>query len=359
MSVIFAILLFSVLIFVHELGHFTAAKLSGVQVNEFSMFMGPAIWKKQVGETLYAIRCIPIGGYCAMEGEDGGSDNPRSFDKAAWWKRLIILAAGAAMNFLIGVVLMVIVVLMVSVCLPGRQTAVPVIASFEDYATVNGENGLQAGDRIVEVDGEKLYSYSDFSMILSLNPGDVHDITVRRNGEKVVLKDFLLEKHEVTLENGSTGLRYGINFTLSTPNFWEKLGMAWNQSLDTVRLVRLSLQMLLGGKVGIKDMSGPVGIVSEMSKVAAASDSKVTALLNMLYFGGFIAINLAVMNLLPIPALDGGRIVCLLITVVVEAITKKKINPKYEGYLHGAGMILLLALMAIIMFKDVIFLFKR
>lgn len=359
MSVIFAILLFSVLIFVHELGHFTAAKLSGVQVNEFSMFMGPAIWKKQVGETLYTIRCIPIGGYCAMEGEDGGSDNPRSFDKAAWWKRLIILAAGAAMNFLIGVVLMVIVVLMVSVCLPGKQTAVPVIASFEDYATVNGENGLQAGDRIVEVDGEKLYSYSDFSMILSLNPGDVHDITVRRNGEKVVLKDFLLEKHEVTLENGSTGLRYGINFTLSTPNFWEKLGMAWNQSLDTVRMVRLSLQMLLGGKVGIKDMSGPVGIVSEMSKVAAASDSKVTALLNMLYFGGFIAINLAVMNLLPIPALDGGRIVCLLITVVVEAITKKKINPKYEGYLHGAGMILLLALMAIIMFKDVIFLFKR
>ena len=359
MSVIFAILLFSVLIFVHELGHFTAAKLSGVQVNEFSMFMGPAIWKKQVGETLYAIRCIPIGGYCAMEGEDGGSDNPRSFDKAAWWKRLIILAAGAAMNFLIGVVLMVIVVLMVSVCLPGRQTAVPVIAGFEDYATVNGENGLQAGDRIVEVDGEKLYSYSDFSMILSLNPGDVHDITVRRNGEKVVLKDFLLEKHEVTLENGSTGLRYGINFTLTTPNFWEKLGMAWNQSLDTVRMVRLSLQMLLGGKVGIKDMSSPVGIVSEMSKVAAASDSKVTALLNMLYFGGFIAINLAVMNLLPIPALDGGRIVCLLITVVVEAITKKKINPKYEGYLHGAGMILLLALMAIIMFKDVIFLFKR
>ena len=359
MSVIFAIFLFSVLIFVHELGHFTAAKLSGVQVNEFSMFMGPAIWKKQVGETLYAIRCIPIGGYCAMEGEDGGSDNPRSFDKAAWWKRLIILAAGAAMNFLIGVVLMVIVVLMVSVCLPGKQTAVPVIASFEDYATVNGENGLQAGDRIVEVDGEKLYSYSDFSMILSLNPGDVHDITVRRNGEKVVLKDFLLEKHEVTLENGSTGLRYGINFTLSTPNFWEKLGMAWNQSLDTVRMVRLSLQMLLGGKVGIKDMSGPVGIVSEMSKVAAASDSKVTALLNMLYFGGFIAINLAVMNLLPISALDGGRIVCLLITVVVEAITKKKINPKYEGYLHGAGMILLLALMAIIMFKDVIFLFKR
>ncbi len=347
MSVIFAIFLFSVLIFVHELGHFTAAKLSGVQVNEFSMFMGPALWKKQVGETLYAIRCIPIGGYCAMEGEDGGSDNPRSFDKAAWWKRLIILAAGAAMNFLTGVVLMVIV------CLPVKQTVVPVIASFEDYATVNGENGLQAGDCIVEVDGEKLYSYSDFSMILSLNPGDVHDITVRRNGEKVVLKDFLLEKHEVTLENGSTGLRYGMNFTLSTPNFWEKLGMAWNQSLDTVRMVRLSLQMLLGGKVGIKDMSGPVGIVSEMSKVAAASDSKVTALLNMLYFGGFIAINLAVMNLLPLPALDGGRIFFLFLNGLLFGLFRRKIDPKYEGYVHMAGLALLLTLSLAVTFSDV------
>jgi regulator of sigma E protease len=352
MSVIFAIFLFSVLIFVHELGHFTAAKLSGVQVNEFSMFMGPAIWKKQVGETLYAIRCIPIGGYCAMEGEDGGSDNPRSFDKAAWWKRLIILAAGAAMNFLIGVVLMVIV------CLPVKQTVVPVIASFEDYATVNGENGLQAGDRIVEVDGEKLYSYSDFSMILSLNPGDVHDITVRRNGEKVVLKDFLLEKHEVTLENGSTGLRYGINFTLSTPNFWEKLGMAWNQSLDTVRLVRLSLQMLLGGKVGIKDMSGPVGIVSEMSKVAAASDSKVTALLNMLYFGGFIAINLAVMNLLPLPALDGGRIFFLLVDAVSMALFKRKVPEKYQSAINTAGFVLLMGFMLLVTFQDVFKLVK-
>ena len=103
MSVLFAILIFSFLIFIHELGHFVAAKLSGVQVNEFSMFMGPAIFKKQIGETLYSIRCIPIGGYCAMEGEDGGSDNPRAFDKAAWWKRLIILVAGAAMNFVAGI----------------------------------------------------------------------------------------------------------------------------------------------------------------------------------------------------------------------------------------------------------------
>ena len=351
MSVLFAIILFSVLIFVHELGHFVAAKLSGVQVNEFSMFMGPAIWKKQVGETLYAIRCIPIGGYCAMEGEDGGSDNPRSFDKAAWWKRLIILVAGAAMNFVVGVLLMIVVYL------PVEQVVVPVIGSFEEFATVD-DYGLQAGDEIVEVDGEKIYVYSDFSLILGLNGGDVHDLVVERNGEKVTLHDFHMEKHEVVNEDGTTQMLFGMNFTLSELDLFGKLEYAWNQCMDTVRLVRLSLQMLLSGQAGLSDMSGPVGIVQQMSVVAEASETWVDALLNMLYFGAFIAINLAVMNLLPIPALDGGRVVGLLITTAVEGITKKKIDPKYEGYLHGAGMILLLGLMAVIMFKDIFYLFK-
>ena len=352
MSVLFAILLFSILIFVHELGHFVAAKLSGVQVNEFSMFMGPALWKKKVGETLYAIRLIPIGGYCAMEGEDGGSDNPRSFDKAAWWKRLIILAAGAAMNFIIGVLIMVMVYL------PVRRVVVPVINSFEEFSTVDGANGLQVGDRILEVDGEKLYVQSDFSLILTLNGGDVHDLVVERQGKKVLLDDFLMEKHEVTYEDGSTGMLYGMNFSVEELNFPGKLAYAWNNSLDTVRMVRLSLQMLFTGKAGFSDMSGPVGIVEQMSDVAQASETWLDALLNMLYFGGFIAINLAVMNLLPIPALDGGRIVGVVLTTAVEAITKKKINPKYEGYLHGAGMVLLLGLMAVIMFKDIIGLFN-
>ena len=352
MSVLFAILLFSFLIFIHELGHFAAAKLSGVQVNEFSMFMGPAIWKKQVGETLYAIRLIPIGGYCAMEGEDGGSDNPRSFDKAAWWKRFVILVAGAAMNFVAGVLLMI------AIYLPVKQVVVPVIDSFEEFSTVNGEFGLQEGDRILEVDGEKIYVQSDFSMILSLYPGDTHDLVVERDGRKVILDDLPMEKHEVVYEDGTTTMLYGMNFSVQTLSFGGKLQYAWNQSMDTVRLVRLSLQMLLTGQAGIRDMSGPVGIVQQMSTVAEASATTLDALLNMLYFGAFIAINLSVMNLLPIPALDGGRVVGLLITTAVEAVTKKKINPKYEGYLHGAGMVLLLGLMAVIMFKDIIFLFK-
>ena len=352
MSVLFAILLFSLLIFVHELGHFAAAKLSGVQVNEFSMFMGPLLWSKQIGETTYSLRLIPIGGFCAMEGEDGGSDNPRSFDKAAWWKRLIILVAGAAMNFLVGVLIMV------AIYLPVQQIIEPVIDSFESYSTINGADGLQVGDRIVELDGEKIYVQSDFSMLLQLNPGEVHDLVVERGGKMVALPNFRMETHTVTAQDGTTRELYGMNFTLQELTLSGKLKYAWNECVDTVRLVRLSLQMLVKGQVGLREVSGPVGIVQQMSVVADSSPTRFAALMNMLYFGAFIAINLAVMNLLPIPALDGGRVVGVLITGLVEAVTKKKINPKYEGYLHSAGMIALLGLMALIMFKDIFVLFK-
>lgn len=352
MTILFAIILFSFLIFIHELGHFAAAKLSGVQVNEFSLFMGPAIWKKQVGETLYAIRCIPIGGYCAMEGEEEDTDNPRSFQKAAWWKRLIILIAGAAMNFAAGVIIMM------AIYLPVKQVAVPVISAFESYATVNGAGGLQVGDEILSVDGEKIYVYADFSTILALNPGEYHDLVVKRDGKRVELPDFHLETHDISQEDGSVRKKLGMKFSVRELHGWQKLSYGWNQCVDVVRMVRLSLQMLIRGQAGISDMSGPVGIVSQMSQVAEASQTRRDALLNMLYFGAFIAINLAVMNLLPIPALDGGRVVGLLLTTAVEKLTHKRINPKYEGYLHGAGMILLLALMAVIMFKDIFTLFR-
>ena len=352
LSILFAILIFSFLIFIHEFGHFICAKLSGVQVNEFAMFMGPAIWKKQKGETLYSIRCIPIGGYCAMEGEDEETDNPRSFQKAAWWKRLIILLAGAFMNFVAGLLILCIIYA------PAEGFVTPVIDSFTDYCTVNGADGLQVGDRFVEVDGEKIYLSSDFSLILTLNGGDVHDIVVERNGQLVELKDFCLERHEVTNEDGTTSNLLGFSFSYADGNFGNTVSFVWNTAVSWVRTVRLSLQMLLSGQVGFADLSGPVGIVGQMTDVAAASDTVMDAVLNLLYFGAFIAVNLAVMNLLPLPALDGGRAVCLLITAAVEGITHKKLNPKYEGYLHAAGMVLLLILMAAILLKDVIFLFK-
>ena len=352
MSILFAIILFSFLVFIHELGHFVCAKMSGIQVNEFALFMGPAIFKKQVGETLYSIRCIPIGGYCAMEGEDEDSENPRSFQKAAWWKRLIVLVAGAAMNFVAGVLLFAVVYA------PTQKVILPVIDFFEEGCVLQSEEGLQPGDRLLKVDGERIYLASNFTTLLSLNSGDVHDILVERDGQKVLLDDFHLVKAEFPNEDGSTSLRYGFSFQVDSLDFFQKLGFIWDNVLDNVRMVRLSLQMLLRGQAGLMDMTGPVGIVQIMSETAAQSATTQDAIYNLLYLGGFIAINLAVMNLLPIPALDGGRVVCLLLTTAVEAVIRKKIDPKYEGYLHTAGMCLLLALMAVVMFKDIFVIFK-
>lgn len=352
MSIVFAILLFSLLIFVHELGHFIAAKLSGVQVNEFAMFMGPALVKWGKGETQYSIRCIPIGGYCAMEGEDEDTDNPRSFQKAAWWKRLIILVAGSGMNFIAGLLIYL------ALFLPMEQVTVPEITQFEDCCIFNSEEGLQIGDEILSIDGEKVLVNNDISTLLTLKPTRNHTVVIRRGDVVMELRDLPMAHTHVD-EEGKEYLHYGFGFGRpQTATLGDKVKYTLNVARDDVRMVRLSLQMLLTGEAGFKDMGGPVLIVKTMSEVAEASGSGKAALLNMLSFGAFIAINLAVMNLLPIPALDGGRVVGLLLTTAIEAVTKKKIDPKYEGYIHGAGMILLLGLMAVIMFKDIFTIFK-
>jgi regulator of sigma E protease len=241
--------------------------------------------------------------------------------------------------------------------LPAQAEYVLQIEEFESFSTMD-DYGLRVGDEIIELDGEKMYVYNDFSMILSLNPGEKHEIVVLRDGEKVVFKDFIMETHPTLDEDGNEVQRYGVTFGTRELNLGGKLRLAWFTVVDWVRSVRLSLQMLISGQVGFSQMSGPVGIVNQMGEVAENSATWVDALLNMLYFGAFIAINLSVMNLLPIPALDGGRVVALLLTTGIEAVTKKKINPKYEGYIHAAGMILLLGLMALIMFKDIFTIFK-
>ena len=350
MYIVFAILIFSLLIFVHELGHFLAAKASGVQVNEFAIFMGPAIWKKQVGETLYSIRCIPMGGYCAMEGEDEDTDNPRCFHKAPWWKRMIILVAGSGMNLVIGLLILAIVMA------PAQAINVLEVQSFEEWSTLD-DGGLQVGDRIVELDGEKMYMYSNFSMILALNPGKYHDMVVERDGQRVELPNYLMETHPTIDEDGNEVQRYGVTFGYEELTFGGKIRTVFLTAIDWIRTVRLSLTMLFSGQAGFADVSGPVGIVGTMNDMAQSSPTVLDAIMNLLYFGAYLAVNLAVMNMLPIPALDGGRVFALVLTTAIEGITKKKIDPKYEGYIHGAGMILLLALMAIIMFKDIFAIF--
>ena len=348
MTILFPILLFSVLIFVHELGHFVTAKLSGVRVNEFSMFMGPAIWKKQKGETLYSIRCIPIGGYCAMEGEDEETDDPRSFQKAAWWKRIIILAAGSFMNLLAGFILVTIVNCFL-------HQAIPQVDYLRTGSTLAMDGGLQVGDTILEMDGKQVTGTMDFSAILQEDPDDTqYDVLVDRDGKEVLLENVTMIPQEFPAnEEGSAGVFYGVQWATKRLTFPQALKQSCTDCVEFVKLVGLSLKMLFSGDAKLSDMSGPVGIVAIMNETAQASDTALNAMLNLLYLGAFIAVNLAVMNMLPIPALDGGRIVCLLLTTVIEAVTRKKIDPKYEGYIHAVGMILLLGLMAVIMFKDI------
>lgn len=288
-----------------------------------------------------------------MEGEDEDTGNPHSFQRAAWWKRLIILAAGSFMNFVIGVVIVAIVLF----SQPRYATAQ--ITQIESWSTLASEGGLQAGDTIVGFDRKSIHIYEDFTLAtLMLSDGE-YDIVVKRGNEKLTLKDVPMVRQSVDDGNGGKIMLYGIEFAVrdTTPEsvFPRILPTAFNH----VKSVIVSLKMLLTGQAGLADMSGPVGIVQMMSETAEASDSAMSAFVNLLWFGGFIAINLAVMNLLPIPALDGGRIVGLLLTTAVEKITKRKPDPKYEGYIHGIGMILLLGLMAVILFKDIFVIFKR
>ena len=342
-----AILVFGVLIAVHELGHFMAAKACGVRVNEFSIGMGPALWKKQKGETQYSLRLFPVGGFCAMEGEEEDSDDPAALNNQGFWAKLLIFAAGAAMNFIAG--LLIILVLYAD----AQAFYVPVVAGFADGCPLESADGLQEGDRLLRIDGEKVYVYSDISLLMGLNKTGAFDLQIERNGEVITLRDFTMERREYIDQNGKTYTGYGLYFGAEEATLGRKLSYSWNNAMDFARLVRLSLQMLLTGQAGVKDLSGPVGIVSTMTQVGEQAATTRAAVENIAYLAALIAVNLAVMNLLPLPALDGGKIFFLVINAVSMQLFKKQIPAKYENYIHFAGLILLLALMAVITFSDV------
>ena len=249
--ILVALLVFGVLIAVHELGHFLAAKACGVKVNEFSIGMGPAIFKKQKGETLYALRCLPFGGFCAMEGEDETSEDPRALENQGFWAKLLIFAAGAAMNFLTG--------LLIILCLYGGAKAfvTPVIADFAQGCPLEGT--LLAGDKVTAIDGERIYVYSDVSLLLNLKQSGSHDLTVLRNGEKVELTNVPMELREYTDKNGNAYTGYGLTFSVKEAGIGDRISYSFANAIDFVRMVRLSLQMLVTGQAGVKDISGAGG----------------------------------------------------------------------------------------------------
>ncbi len=345
--VLAGILVFGALIAVHELGHFMAAKTCGVRVNEFSIGMGPAIFKKTKGDTTYSLRVLPIGGFCAMEGEEEDSEDPASLNNQGFWQKLYIFAAGAMMNFVAGLVIILVIYS------GAKAFYTPTITDFADNCPLQSETGLQVGDRLLSIDGEKVYVYSDVGLLLGRNTDGTFDLVVRRNGEKVHLKDFPMERRTYQDQSGREYVGFGLLFGVEEATFSSRIANSWVTAVDFVRLTRLSLQMLFTGEAGIRDMSGPVGVISAMSEVGEQAASSRAAFENILYFGAVIAVNLAVMNLLPIPALDGGKIFFLVVNQICLLLFKRKIPAKFENYIHAIGFVLLMALMAVVMFQDV------
>lgn len=322
------------MILVHEGGHFFAAKACGVRVLEFALGLGPKLIGRKIGETEYAIRLLPFGGMCAMEGEDEDSADPRAFTNAAPWKRLIILVSGVAMNFVMGLIILL--------CLfaPAKQIVVPVIDGFMEHYT--GGDAILPGDRILSIDGYRVLLSSDISAGFAAGDDADFDIKVIRDGKRLTVRHVHVEP-QLYEADGESAYYYGVYLRAEDATFGLKLDTACKESADLVRLVYRSLLQLFSGKVSLDDMAGPIGISATMSEVAQES------MASFWYLTALIAINLAVMNLLPIPALDGGRVVF----VLFEMITRHRPNRKAEAWIHGIGLLLLLALMAVIAFHDI------
>lgn len=346
--ILIAIILFGLLIAVHEFGHFITAKMLGVKVNEFAIGMGPRILHKTKGETEYSLRILPIGGFCAMEGEDEATDDPRSFECQAAWKKFIILAAGSFMNFVAGLLIILVLFSHTNVF------SAPVITGFMDGADHLAEGGLQEGDRFYRIDGHRIYFTGDVSLYLG-RAGDTVNLEILRGKEIVRLDDFdFAAKVLYVDENGATSYKRGIYFGAveeATP--WLILKNTWYQAVDYVRMVWLSLGDLVTGRAGLRDLSGVIGIVDAVGDAGASAASTTEGLYSVFSFMSLIAINLAVMNLLPIPALDGGRIFFLIIGVIYKLFTRKKLNSKYESAVNVAGFVLLMALMVVVAVSDV------
>ncbi len=351
--VLIGILMFGFLIAVHELGHFLVAKWSGVKVNEFSIGMGPKLWGRQGAETLYTVRLFPIGGFCAMEGEDEDTGDPRSFQRARAWKKFLILVAGALMNFLVGFLIFL------GLCFARSSYAVDMVAEFQPGSPLPAQ-GLQVGDEFLSIDGHPIWVKGDAMLFLS-RTGERADIQVRRDGQKLLLKDVDLRRVSLPQEDGTARAALGVTIgsRVYPASLGDRLRLSWLNSIDTVRLVWISLGDLVTGSVGIRDMSGPVGIVDMMGQVAGSAETTSQGFYSILYFIAFIAINLAVMNLLPIPALDGGRILFLLIDLIYTALTRRRLDPKYEGAVNAVFLVALLGLMLVVAASDVLKLFGR
>ena len=344
LMIIVAILVFGAVIFIHELGHFLVAKKSNIKVNEFALGMGPTLFSVRKGETKYALRVFPIGGFVSMEGEDAESEEPRGFNRAPVYKRLLVIIAGAVMNLVLGFLALVLLVA------TGGDIASKTVSRVYDENT-----GLQVGDTFLEINGRKCFIMNDMNYEFARTQNGTFDLLVLRDGEKVHLTDVTFPVVEATdpdtgepIIDETTGEPYtymDVGFAVSPieKNFFTVIQEAFLTTLSYARLIYLTLFDLLVGRVPINQLSGPVGIVDQIGKAIAIGWRSVVQLLAL------ISINLGIMNMLPLPALDGGKTMLL----IIEGIRRKPIAQRYEIAINMAGFALLMGLMVFVTFNDI------
>ncbi len=339
MKIIIAILIFGFIILFHEFGHFLFAKKFGVKVNEFCLGFGPRLVGFKKGDTDYCLRLLPFGGACVMEGESEDTDDERSFLKKPLWQRAIIVAGGPLFNFLLAYILSVVMIGTMGVELP------VVSEVMEGYPAE--EAGLEAGDRITKLGGYNVHIYNEIVVYNFFHAGEDTEVTYVRDGER----------HTTTLvpQLDSESGRYLIGIIGSGErtrlNPFVTLGYSFFELKYQIYIAAESIGMLLTGQVGVQDMSGPVGIVKTIGDTyqQSLSSGALYVVMNLISITILLSANLGVMNLLPFPALDGGR----LLIYLIEAITRKKVPEKVEAALNGVGFVLLMVLMVVVMGSDI------
>ena len=359
-TVILTLVVFGVIITLHELGHFIFAKLFGVRVNEFSFGMGPRLWGTKKGETEYSIRAFPVGGYVAMEGEDEESADGRAFCNRPAWQRFIILAAGAVMNVILG--FLILGALVSRMDLLGTN----VVANFHEGAV--SSQYLQSGDRIVSINGYSTPNYNDVVFQLVRDEDSVVEMEVLRGGdlsmswwdrmgaalglndknpgEKVKLT---IPFNTQTYDDGTESIQMDFIFYGVERTFANSITYSVQWTVSVVKQVWYSLMDILTGRFGIKEISGPVGTATIIGEASSRGND------TLLMIVAFITINVGVFNLLPIPALDGGRLLFL----VIEILFRRPVPAKYEAYVHAVGLVLMLGLIVVVTFSDIFKIFAK
>lgn len=340
MGIIIAILLFSFIIIFHELGHFLLAKANRIRVDEFSLGLGPTLIGRKIGETKFCLKLLPFGGACMMGEDDADDTSEGSFNSKSVWARISVIAAGPVFNLILAWIFCVIIILAAGYRSP------EISGVSEGYSAA--EQGMQAGDVIRSINGRSVHIWDDVSLYTLTHPNETSlEVVYERDGREytAVIEPRQLEgdtSPKLGVMSGEIvkpGIPGAFQYGAYTVKYWI------NYTFD-------SLRMLITGQLGIRDMSGPVGIVSAVDSVyqeAAPSGIAVVAL-NMVNLGVLVTANLGIMNLLPIPALDGGRLVFL----IIEAVRRKRVPPEKEGMVHFAGFAVLMVLMVVVMFNDIV-----